>query len=88
VTPASVARSTPSNPPRKAWSRNSNSLAAQHEACEAFIRSQRDEGWVLAKIRYDDRGLAHAPRRLHDEVYVDYNDMIYAALPAEIEQRR
>ncbi|HWX37567.1 MAG TPA: hypothetical protein VNZ53_60410, partial [Steroidobacteraceae bacterium] len=46
------------------------------------------EGWVLAKIRYDDRGLAHAPRRLHDEVYVDYNDMIYAALPAEIEQRR
>lgn len=31
-----------------------NSLAAQREACEAFIRSQRDEGWVLAKIRYDD----------------------------------
>ena len=28
-----------------------NSLAAQHEACEAFIRSQRNEGWVLAKTR-------------------------------------
>ena len=26
-----------------------NSLAAQCEACEAFIRSQRNEGWVLAK---------------------------------------
>jgi putative transposase len=28
--------------------------------------------------------LAHAPPRLHDEVSVDYNDMIYAASPAEI----
>jgi transposase-like protein len=32
--------------------------------------------------------LAHASRRLHDEVSVGYNDMIYAASPAEIEQRR
>ena len=32
--------------------------------------------------------LAHAPQRLHDEVSADYNDMIYAASPAEIEQRR
>jgi putative transposase len=32
--------------------------------------------------------LAHAPQRLHDEVSVDYNDMIYAASPGEIEQRR
>ena len=32
--------------------------------------------------------LAHAPPRLHDEVSADYNDMIYAASPAEIEQRR
>ena len=32
--------------------------------------------------------LAHTPPRLHDEVSVDYNDMIYAASPAEIEQRR
>src|SRR5260370_696493 len=31
---------------------------------------------------------AHAPPRLHDEVSADYNDMIYAASPAEIEQRR
>src|SRR2546421_7745131 len=33
-----------------------NSLAAQREACEAFIRSQQHEGWVLARTRYDDGG--------------------------------
>jgi hypothetical protein len=32
--------------------------------------------------------LAHAPQRLHDEVSADYNDMIYATSPAEIEERR
>lgn len=32
--------------------------------------------------------LAHALQRLHDEVSADYNEMIYAASPAEIEQRR
>jgi DNA invertase Pin-like site-specific DNA recombinase len=35
-----------------------NSLAAQCEACEAFIRSQRNEGWVLARTRYDDGGFS------------------------------
>src|ERR1700738_3639317 len=33
-----------------------NSHAAQREACEAFIRSQRNEGWVLVRTRYDDGG--------------------------------
>jgi transposase-like protein len=32
--------------------------------------------------------LAHAPERLHDEVTADYTDMIYAATPEEIEERR
>jgi len=32
--------------------------------------------------------LAHAPRRLHEEVSADYNDMIYATSAAEIEVRR
>jgi len=32
--------------------------------------------------------LAHAPQRLHEEVSADYNDMIYAASAAEIEERR
>jgi putative transposase len=31
--------------------------------------------------------LAHAPQRLHDEVSADYNDMIYATSPVEIEDR-
>src|SRR2546421_6750944 len=35
-----------------------NSLAAQREACEAFIRSQRNEGWVLVRNRYDDGGFS------------------------------
>ena len=32
--------------------------------------------------------LAHAPERLHEEISADYNDMIYAAKPEEIEARR
>ena len=32
--------------------------------------------------------LAHAPERLHEEIGTDYNDMIYAATPEEIEIRR
>ena len=32
--------------------------------------------------------LAHAPERLHQEISADYNDMIYAATPEEIEKRR
>ena len=35
-----------------------NSLHAQREACEAFIRSQRDEGWRLIETAYDDGGLS------------------------------
>ncbi len=31
---------------------------------------------------------AHAPERLHDEITVDYNDMIYAETRQEIEARR
>ncbi len=35
-----------------------NSLHAQREACEAFVRSQRSEGWVLVRAAYDDGGLS------------------------------
>jgi DNA invertase Pin-like site-specific DNA recombinase len=35
-----------------------NSLEAQREACEAFIASQRSEGWVLVHDRYDDGGVS------------------------------
>ena len=33
-----------------------NSLYAQREACEAFIRSQRHEGWTVLPEHYDDGG--------------------------------
>src|SRR5260370_27662611 len=33
-----------------------NSLHAQREACEAFIRSQRHEGWSCLPQAYDDGG--------------------------------
>ncbi|HYZ62716.1 MAG TPA: recombinase family protein [Acetobacteraceae bacterium] len=35
-----------------------NSLDAQREACEAYIRSQRHEGWTVLAARYDDGGLS------------------------------
>lgn len=35
-----------------------NSLDAQHEACAAYIASQRQEGWTLLPARYDDGGLS------------------------------
>ena len=33
-----------------------NSLHAQREACEAYIKSQAHEGWKLVKTSYDDGG--------------------------------
>jgi site-specific DNA recombinase len=35
-----------------------NSLDAQREACEAYVRSQRHEGWKLLPDRYDDGGFS------------------------------
>ena len=35
-----------------------NSLHAQREACEAYIKSQQHEGWRLIKTAYDDGGLS------------------------------
>jgi DNA invertase Pin-like site-specific DNA recombinase len=35
-----------------------NSLHAQREACEAYIRSQRHEGWHVLKTTYDDGGFS------------------------------
>ena len=35
-----------------------NSLDAQHEACAAYIASQRHEGWRPIKTRYDDGGVS------------------------------
>src|SRR6516165_7439578 len=35
-----------------------NSLDAQREAAEAYIKSQAHEGWRLVRTRYDDGGLS------------------------------
>ena len=35
-----------------------NSLDAQREACEAYVVSQRHEGWVIVPDLYDDGGIS------------------------------
>ena len=35
-----------------------NSLDAQREACEAYVLSQKAEGWILVPDRYDDGGVS------------------------------
>src|ERR1700720_3066096 len=37
-----------------------NSLDAQREACEAFIKSQTHEGWICLPEAYDDGGISGA----------------------------
>jgi DNA invertase Pin-like site-specific DNA recombinase len=37
-----------------------NSLDAQREGCEAYVASQRSEGWLLVRDRYDDGGISGA----------------------------
>ena len=39
-----------------------NSLHAQREACEAYIKSQRGMGWTALAVAYDDGGLAEQCR--------------------------
>jgi DNA invertase Pin-like site-specific DNA recombinase len=51
-----------------------NSLDAQREACEAYILSQRHEGWHAVSTRYDDGGFSGGnmerpgPKRLLDDI--------------------
>ena len=35
-----------------------NSMDAQREACEAYTASQKAEGWVTVRDRYDDGGVS------------------------------
>ena len=39
---------------------NFNSLHAQRQACEAFVKSQVGEGWRLIRTAYDDGGFSGA----------------------------
>src|SRR5499425_3932773 len=59
-----------------------NSLQAQREACEAFINSQRHEGWVCLPAGYDDGGFSGATmdrpalQRLLDDIAAGRVDTI------------
>jgi DNA invertase Pin-like site-specific DNA recombinase len=44
----------------KGLEQNFNSLHAERQACEAFIKSQVGEGWRLVKSAYDDGGFSGA----------------------------
>ena len=35
-----------------------NSLDAQREACESYIKSQQHEGWILIETQYNDGGFS------------------------------
>ncbi|MEQ9314881.1 MAG: recombinase family protein [Henriciella sp.] len=59
-----------------------NSLDAQHEACAAYITSQRGEGWSLLPERYDDGGVSGGTlerpglQRLMEDVDAGRIDMV------------
>ena len=55
---AAAAPSTRANRTEEGLDRSSTRLDAQREACEAYIASQRPEGWVLVPDRYDDGGFS------------------------------
>jgi DNA invertase Pin-like site-specific DNA recombinase len=59
-----------------------NSLHAQREACEAYIASQKQEGWVLVTDFYDDGGISGgtlerpALQRLLEDIQAGLVDVI------------
>jgi site-specific DNA recombinase len=59
-----------------------NSLDAQREACEAYILSQKHEGWELLPERYDDGGISGgtmerpALKRLLEQIEAGYIDVV------------
>ena len=53
-----------------------NSLDAQREACEAYIKSQRHEGWTTLATMYDDGGISGGTmERRTETVSVDHSSV-------------
>src|SRR5215216_909042 len=75
-------RSIPANPPRKGWSRSSTRCTRSAKPAEAFITSQRHEGWACLPQAYDDGGVSGgtldrpALRLLLDDVRAGKIDVI------------
>jgi site-specific DNA recombinase len=59
-----------------------NSLDAQRESCEAYVASQRPEGWILVPDRYDDGGFSGgtlerpALKRLRSDIEAGQIDVV------------
>ncbi|MCW5883305.1 MAG: recombinase family protein, partial [Anaerolineae bacterium] len=59
-----------------------NSLDAQRDACEAYVASQKAEGWILVPDHYDDGGFSGgtmdrpALKRLLDDVETGRVDVV------------
>src|SRR3981189_2018723 len=59
-----------------------NSLHAQREACEAYVKSQKHEGWVALPTVYDDGGFSGgsmdrpALRQLLDDIRAKRVDVV------------
>ena len=57
-----------------------NSLHAQREACEAFILSQKHEGWGALPDRYDDGAFSGGTmRRFRSEAFAMWRNVAPAA---------
>jgi site-specific DNA recombinase len=67
---------------KKGLEQDFNSLHAQREACEAFIKSQQGEGWKLFRMTYDDGGVSGgtmerpALQRLLEDIRHDLIDVV------------
>jgi class 3 adenylate cyclase len=66
--------------------RNFNSLHAQREACEAFIKSQAGEGWRLVKTAYQDGDLSGGTmeRPALQRLVTDINEALAAIMFSDI----
>ncbi len=59
-----------------------NSLDAQREACEAYVASQKAEGWMLVPDHYDDGGISGATlerpalKRLLTDIEAQHVDVV------------